>query len=1057
MTRRVTERLRFEPDRTVTVLSGKVELGQGLSDALTLICSEELALAPDRIRVRYGDTGATPDDGLTAGSGSMERAGAAVRDASRAARHQLIRRAAKRLEVPEHRLEARSGAIRPRAERAGGEPAPEHGERAGVEQGPAPGTGGSVPETGPAPVCAAVDYWDLFSAEELGGGQVDASCPPPAAGVRAVPSDREHPAPFTTGSTRSAAARRTRTPARSHSPPGTPPAPGTSPAPGTPGADPSSRGPRSEASPNRSPAAVHAPDAGSDGQRTPEALRGRPASTGREGSWRRVHRVVRGGGNFVHDLRLPGMVHGRVLRPPGYRQRLTGLAADAARAMRGVLAVVVDGRFVAVAAEREEQAAAAHDVLAASASWQRQPDASLPTDRHAAPRNASAQSIPVRQSGAQPPGLPDGRATSRLDPLAAATPPAARGGTRRRAESGRNAGPAPPGHPAERRAALREAPAETNPGLQRRSLSPRLPAGGPPTPRDTPPAATPPAARRKTRRRTESGRNARPAPPDLPSDGRAALREAPAESALILRRGAPPDAHAATVSATYSRPFLMHAALGPSAAAARLDRDGSLTVWSHTQGPFELRAALAEALQRPAESIRVIHVDGSGCYGHNGADDVALDAALLALAVPGRPVRVKWTREDEHRWEPFGTAMIVTCSAQLDTAGTILSWRHEVRSHAHGTRPRGTPGHSTLLAAWHRAAPLTPPEPRNGSGLTAGPQRNAEPLYDFAAVDLTTHFVPDAPVRVSALRSLGAFANVFAIESFMDELAARHGEDPLAYRLRHLRDERARRVLTEAVRAAPALPARAPRAAHSPAPAATAGAAAECAVDTPVPTGDELSPTAADAATDTSAEPARAPARAPAEKPAAPPAQTPANATEAAARGASGNELVGRGMAVARYKNLQACVAVVCDAAVDPGSGRIRLLHATIAADAGRIIDRDGLANQLEGGFLQAASWTLKEAVRWDAAAIRSTDWDTYPVLRFSEVPPVTVHLIDRPDQPSVGAGEASQGPTPAAITNAVYAAAGIRLRHTPFTPARVMAALGSAGERAATATADTR
>ena len=200
----------------------------------------------------------------------------------------------------------------------------------------------------------------------------------------------------------------------------------------------------------------------------------------------------------------------------------------------------------------------------------------------------------------------------------------------------------------------------------------------------------------------------------------------------------------------------------------------------------------------------MIHVDGSGCYGHNGADDVALDAALLAVAVPERPVLVKWTRADEHRWEPFGTAMIVTCSADLDSAGAVLSWRHEARSHAHGTRPRATSGHSTLLAAWHRAAPLTPPAPRNGSGLTAGPQRNAEPLYHFPEVAIATHFVPAAPVRVSALRSLGAFANVFAIESFMDELAARHGADPLAYRLRHLRDDRARRVLTEAVHAAPA-------------------------------------------------------------------------------------------------------------------------------------------------------------------------------------------------------------------------------------------------------------
>ena len=197
--------------------------------------------------------------------------------------------------------------------------------------------------------------------------------------------------------------------------------------------------------------------------------------------------------------------------------------------------------------------------------------------------------------------------------------------------------------------------------------------------------------------------------------------------------------------------------------------------------------------------------------------------------------------------------------------------------------------------------------------------------------------------------------------------------------------------------------------------------------------------------------PARATAVAASEAPAEVAAvMSEATAVPLAATGAkgardTGGTLLGRGIAVARYKNLQACVAVVCDVAVDPGSGEIRLLHATIAADAGRIIDRDGLANQLEGGFLQAASWTLKEQVRWDHAAIRSTDWDTYPVLRFSEVPPVTVRLIDRPDVPSVGAGEAAQGPTPAAIANAVYAAAGIRLRHTPFTPARVMAALSGA------------
>ena len=891
MIERVADRLRFETDRTVTVLSGKVELGQGLSDALTLICSEELALQPDRIRVRYGDTEATPDDGLTAGSGSMERAGAAVRDAARAARSELLRRASERLEVPVDRLEACSGAIRPCAGDAAGEPAPapDRHEAATVEEHPPRDNGGSTPAAGSPTAGAGIDYWDLLASEEFGDGQTAWRHPAAAVGMAAADGDRENPSQATTGWASSAAEADARPAGRSS--PRTPPAqrpPTTAP-------QPEARATvRFPAQADVSPAA---PSANRD--TAPGALPNRSFAAGRQGSWRRVDRVVRGAGNFVHDLRLPGMVHGRVLRPPGYGQRLAALAADAARAMRGVLAVVVDGSFVAVAAEREEQANAAHGVLAASARWQ-------------------------PQAVGGPP--PDGRATA----LRAA-----------------------------RRARLRPRPHHRGTVRRRR--------------------ACPPTA--------------------------VALRETPAETIPILHRGAPPPGvPATTVSAAYSRPFLMHAALGPSAAAARLERDGRLTVWSHTQGPFELRAALAEALQRAPASIRVIHVDGSGCYGHNGADDVALDAALLALAVPERPVLVKWTRADENRWEPFGTAMIVTCSAELDTTGAVLSWRHEARSHAHGTRPRGTPGHSTLLAAWHRAAPLTPPAPRNGSGLTAGPQRNAEPLYHFPEVVIATHFVPEAPLRVSALRSLGAFANVFAIESFMDELAARCGEDPLAYRLRHLRDDRAIRVLTEAVASADApavvaaagTPAKALAVASSESPAVVAADMAEVAMDA----------TGAKGARDT------------------------------------GGALVGRGIAVARYKNLQACVAVVCDVAVDPGSGEIRLLYATIAADAGRIIDRDGLANQLEGGFLQAASWTLKEQVRWDRAAIRSTDWDTYPVLRFSEVPPVTVRLIDRPDVPSVGAGEAAQAPTPAAIANAVYAAAGIRLRHTPFTPARVMAAL---------------
>ena len=1031
MNGRIAERLRFEPDRTVTVLSGKVELGQGLNDALTLICSEELALEPNRIRVRCGDTGATPDDGLTAGSGSMERAGAAVRAAARAARLELILRASKRLGVSPGRLVAHAGTICRHPDDVGGERGPAHGKAPRTADRPHGGRGSTAPAAGATAAGGDIDYWELLDPK-------DAAAPPvrhghaDAAGATSAAAGGAAPA----GSTAAELGRR-----QSHR--SRPAAAGLPPAPG----DRDDSSPMTDASPRSAPVDgarqvrdSSPPPSEPDAQHLATEAPNRPLAAQRSESWRRVDRVVRAGANFVHDLRLPDMVHGRVLRPPGYEYRLNAVAADAARAMDGVLAVVVDGSFVAVAAERAQQADAAHAVLAASARWQRQADA------HPGERRAPAETTPTRQHGAQVPRLPAESGTPQRGSQAAA---AATTLLRRRSPI--------PGSPSDGRAALREAPAEVTPGRQRGSPSPDPPAAGATARLDPPDSATPPAAQRGTQRGTGSGtgsgRSAPPARLGLPADGRAQLYQARAEPNAILRRGSPPHPphpHTASVSATYSRPFLMHASLGPSAAAARLDGDGPLTIWSHTQGPYELRAALAEALGRAPETIRVIHADGAGCYGHNGADDVALDAALLALAVPQRPVLVTWSREDEHRWEPYGTAMIVTCSADLDAAGSVTRWRHEVRSHAHGTRPRGTPGHSTLLAAWHRATSLTPPAPRNGTDLTAGPQRNAEPLYDFPGLAITTHFVPEAPLRVSALRSLGAFANVFAIESFMDELAARCGADPLAYRLRHLRDERARRVLTAAVRAAPALPASATRSVHPPAPDPAADAPATGAAAAPACTGDErpLAPAAA-TATSTSAEPARAPARAAAGRPPGPPGQSPANATGAAVRGAAGNELFGRGMAVARYKNLQARVAVVCDVAVDPGSARIRLLHAAIAADAGRIIDRDGLANQLEGGFLQAASWTLKEAVRWDAGAVRSTDWDTYPVLRFSEVPPVTVRLVDRPDLPSVGAGEAAQGPTPAAIANAVYAAAGIRLRHTPFTPALVMAALGSAGSTA--------
>jgi nicotinate dehydrogenase subunit B len=263
--------------------------------------------------------------------------------------------------------------------------------------------------------------------------------------------------------------------------------------------------------------------------------------------------------------------------------------------------------------------------------------------------------------------------------------------------------------------------------------------------------------------------------------------------------GAPlPVAETANVvTASYSRPYVAHASMGPSCALAEY-RGGHLSVWSHTQGVYPLRNALANVLGLSQDSITVRHSHGAGCYGHNGADDVAVDAAVIALQIPDHCIRVQWRREEEFGFEPFGSAMHVTVHAALDDAGKPVDWTAEIWSATHVQRP-STGGN--LLT--HEALPTPPPDPRptdppeaNGGGGT----RNAFPLYDFAAKRVVHHLVLRAPVRTSALRGLGALPNVFAIECFMDELAERAGVDPVEYRLSVLSDPRARGVIENIAR-----------------------------------------------------------------------------------------------------------------------------------------------------------------------------------------------------------------------------------------------------------------
>ncbi len=284
--------------------------------------------------------------------------------------------------------------------------------------------------------------------------------------------------------------------------------------------------------------------------------------------------------------------------------------------------------------------------------------------------------------------------------------------------------------------------------------------------------------------------------PGLPkqTDLPAVIMGLAAHDIVVLDRGQPAPAGANRLEATYTRQYQSHGSIGPSCAVARSDETG-VTVWTHTQGVFPDRQAIAEMLRLPETQVRCIHIEGSGCYGHNGADDAAADAALISRALPGRPVRVQWMREQEHGWEPFGPAMVTKVSAALDANGNIADWDFGVWSNTHSMRPGGA---GSLLAAQHMAQPFAVPAPKPIPMPEGGGDRNSIPLYRIANAHVVNHFLPAMPLRVSALRSLGAYMNVFSIESFMDELAQAAKADPVEFRLRHLDDPRARDVVTTA-------------------------------------------------------------------------------------------------------------------------------------------------------------------------------------------------------------------------------------------------------------------
>ena len=452
---------------------------------------------------------------------------------------------------------------------------------------------------------------------------------------------------------------------------------------------------------------------------------------------------------------------------------------------------------------------------------------------------------------------------------------------------------------------------------------------------------------------------------DVPSPGKLAawLQSQPLDTTVIVDQQPPghaPTPHRA-FSAAFERQYLQHASIGLSCAIAQW-MNGQLQVWTHSQGIYNLRRDLALAFDLPAQAVTVCHADGAGCYGHNGADDVAFDAAWLASHAGSAAVRLQWTRQQEMANSPLGAAMSVLVEAGVDENGNLLTWTQEVWSQGHGTRPgRGkTPA---LLGAWQIAEPAPVTMAVNAAPASGGgSDRNATPPYVIPEVHVINNRVLAMPLRVSALRSLGAHVNVLATESMIDEIATSLGRDPLEYRLAHLKDDRAKAVLQEVARISGW---------H-----------------------DE-----------------------------------PENAEEG----------FGRGLAFARYKNTGGYCAVVAELVMEE---EVKLRALYVAADLGLVVHPDGARNQLEGGIVQAASMTLREQVRFNESGVASTNWDLYPILRFSEIPEIESRLIDASEHPSLGMGECTMGPTAAAIGNAVAHALGVRIRDMPLTRERIAQAL---------------
>jgi nicotinate dehydrogenase subunit B len=414
------------------------------------------------------------------------------------------------------------------------------------------------------------------------------------------------------------------------------------------------------------------------------------------------------------------------------------------------------------------------------------------------------------------------------------------------------------------------------------------------------------------------------------------------------------------LDASYDFAIHTHGSIGPSCAVAEF-KDGKLISHSASQATHTLRKQLAQMFVMPVEDVRCIYLEGSGCYGRNGHEDAAGDAALLAKAV-GRPVRVQWSRADEHGWDPKGPPTLIELRAALDANGTVTAWDSEF------FMPQSAGGFHVPLTPATLAG--MPQDPHIAPGNIT---RNSDLPYKFANIKTVCHRLESTPFRPSWIRTPGRMQNTFANEAFMDEVAVAAGADPLEFRLKYLgEDARGREVLERLRKLAKW--------------------------------------------------------------------EKKGNYQTASA----GQVASGRGMSYVKYELNRTYVGCVADVEVNRSTGHILVKRFYVTHDCGQIINPDGLKNQLDGNVIQTISRTLMEELTFDRSMVTSLDWETYPILKFPDVPDIFYDLIDRPNEKPWGAGEPAAAVIPSAISNAVFDAVGVRMRSVPFTPQKVKAAMRS-------------